>query len=348
MPATHSAASNGSARQADTGESGQWALQVRDLQVGFTVEHGTLAAVNGISFDLANGEALAVVGESGSGKSVLLRALVGLLPARSADIGGTIRLRGDEAFRPARIGFSDVRGNRIAMIFQEPLLALDPVFTVGDQIVETIVRHKRVDRRSAHRQAIRLLEQVGMPLPERRLKAYPHELSGGMRQRAMIAVALSCQPDVLLADEPTTALDVSVQMQIILLLRELQREFGMAVIFVTHDIGVAAQIGSRVAVMYAGKFVELGPVRQVLHSPRHPYTIDLMRSVRRGKPLGAPLETIAGTPPDLTNLPVGCSFAARCRFREERCVASEPPELVEGEHMVRCIHANVGSLVAEA
>lgn len=336
----------GTPAQPTTGESGKWALQIRDLQVGFTIEHATVAVVNGISFDLANGEALAVVGESGSGKSVMLRTLMGLLPARVADIRGTIRL-GNDAFRPARTGFADVRGNRIAMIFQEPLLALDPVFTIGDQIVETVVRHKRIDRRSAYRQAIRLLEQVRMPLPERRLKAYPHELSGGMRQRAMIAVALSCQPDVLLADEPTTALDVSVQMQIILLLRELQREFGMAVIFVTHDIAVAAQIGSRVAVMYAGKFVELGPVREVLRSPRHPYTIDLMRSVLRGKQRGAALETIAGAPPDLTNLPVGCSFAARCRFREERCVASEPPEIVEGVHMVRCIHLNAGSLTVE-
>lgn len=314
------------------------AMQVRDLTVGFSLERGTLAAVNGVSFDLAPGEALAVVGESGSGKSVMLRALMGLLPSRTANIGGRIHLRGDLGFRAASEGFADVRGKRIAMIFQEPLLALDPVFTIGDQLVEAIVRHKRINRRAAGRHAARLLEQVGMPLPERRLKAYPHELSGGLRQRAMIAIALSCGPDILLADEPTTALDVSVQMQIILLLRELQRESGMAVVFVTHDIAVAAQIGTRVAVMYAGKFVELGPVRNVLRTPGHPYTVALMRSVLRGKQRSTPLETIAGAPPDLADLPVGCSFASRCPFAESDCLAAAPQATVDDKHMVRCIH----------
>ena len=346
MPATHSPRSE--IVSDASGGSDASAMQVCDLSVGFGLERGTLAAVNGVSFDLAPGEALAVVGESGSGKSVMLRALMGLLPARTASIGGRIRLRGDVAFRAASEGFADVRGKRIAMIFQEPLLALDPVFTVGDQLIEAIVRHKRIERRAARRHAARLLEQVGIPLPERRLKAYPHELSGGLRQRAMIAIALSCGPDVLLADEPTTALDVSVQMQIILLLRELQRESDMSIVFVTHDIAVAAQIGARIAVMYAGKFVELGPARNVLRTPCHPYTVALMRSVPRGKQRNTPLETIIGAPPDLANLPAGCSFASRCSFAESDCLAAAPPAIVDGEHMFRCIHPVVPTPVRQA
>jgi peptide/nickel transport system ATP-binding protein len=224
------------------------------------------------------------------------------------------------------------------MIFQEPMIALDPVFSIGVQIAETIVRHEGVSYEVARRRSLELLELVQIPSPARRLKSYPHELSGGMRQRAMIALALACRPAVLLADEPTTALDVTVQIQIILLLRQLQQELGMAVIFVTHDVGVAAEVADQIAVMYAGRFVEVGPAEAVIASPAHPYTAGLLTSTVLGSAFGKRLEAIPGMPPDLRALPPGCSFSPRCRFCDERCRSVLPAEFAHAPaHMTRCL-----------
>ena len=238
-------------------------------------------AVNGVSFSLASGEVLGILGESGSGKSVTLRALMRLLPD-NCDIAGHVRLGGEELNGASAARLEQLRGRQIAMIFQEPMTALDPVFTIGAQIAEAIVRHEGLSRRDARRRALELLERVQIPSARRRLDSYPHEMSGGMRQRAMIAVALSCNPKVLLADEPTTALDVTVQIQILLLLRELQRELGMAVVFVTHDVGAAVEISDRLAVMYGGRFVETGDVRQIMRNAAHPYTQGLLAANLHG------------------------------------------------------------------
>jgi peptide/nickel transport system ATP-binding protein len=283
-----------SAAISGTGEVGLPAVQVRDLVVRFTRESSAIRAVNGLSFDLARGEVLTVIGESGSGKSVMLRSLLGMRPA-NAQIAGTIAVDGVDMARLSAEELRRMRGRVISMVFQEPATALDPVFTIGDQIAETIVRHEGVTRAAAWQRAQDLLDRVAIPSARRRLRNYPHEMSGGMRQRAMIALALACRPTVLLADEPTTALDATVQIQILLLLRELQQELGMAVILVTHDMGVAAEISDRVAVMYAGRFVETGSVEQVLLSARHPYTAGLLRSTVQGGMRGMALETIPGS-----------------------------------------------------
>ena len=236
----------------------------------FVTREATVWAVNGVTFAMAPGEVLCIIGESGSGKSVTLRALMRLLPKRRAHLSGSIRVGEHDVRALTERQLTEVRGSTVAMIFQEPMTALDPVYTIGDQIAETVVRHEGCSHRAAMERALILLRLVKIPSPERRLKAYPHELSGGLRQRAMITVALSCRPSLLLADEPTTALDATVQIQVLILLRKLQRELGMGVIFVTHDLGVAAQIADRVAVMYAGRIVELGGVRDVLMHPSHP------------------------------------------------------------------------------
>jgi peptide/nickel transport system ATP-binding protein len=235
------------------------------------------------------------------------------------------------------------------MIFQEPMTALDPVYTIGDQIAETVMRHEGLSRRQAFERALELLQLVKVPSPERRLKAYPHELSGGLRQRAMIAVALSCRPSLLLADEPTTALDATVQIQMLILLRKLQQDFGMGMIFVTHDLGVAAQIADKVAVMYAGRIVEFGGARDILLDPRHPYTIGMLSSTVRGQARGKDIEAIAGAPPDLRHLPPGCSFAPRCKFVGPECVTSVPPLVsAEGGRRVACFKAGHLTLSAAA
>jgi len=235
------------------------------------------------------------------------------------------------------------------MIFQEPMTALDPVFTIGEQIAETIVRHEGVSHRDAWRRALELLEMVQIPSAARRLKSYPHEMSGGMRQRAMIALALSCRPAVLLADEPTTALDVTVQIQIIVLLRQLQQELGMAVVFVTHDVGVAAEVADRIAVMYAGRFVETGPTDAVIRSPSHPYTAGLLASTVLGAAQGQRLEAIPGTPPDMTALPPGCSFAPRCRYADPRCRHDMPAEFaLASDRAVRCLRVAGGEIAVAA
>jgi peptide/nickel transport system ATP-binding protein len=316
-------------------------VEVENLAVKFVTREATVRAVNGVSFAMAPGEVLCIIGESGSGKSVTLRALMRLLPKRWAQLSGSIRV-GDHDIRVlTERQLTEVRGSTVAMIFQEPMTALDPVYTIGDQIAETVVRHEGCSHRAAIERALDLLRLVKIPSPERRLKAYPHELSGGLRQRAMIALALSCRPSLLLADEPTTALDATVQIQVLILLRKLQKELGMGVIFVTHDLGVAAQIADRVAVMYAGRIVELGSVRDVLINPSHPYTMGMLAStIHGGRPREAEIEAIPGSPPDLRRLPPGCSFAPRCRHAEPDCTLSVPmPTGIGPGHISCCFKA---------
>ncbi len=318
-------------------------LHVENLTVTFRRPDGELPAVRDVSFDLQPGEVLTILGESGSGKSVTLRALMGLLPAY-AHIGGDVRLRGAALLAQSRVQQTASR-NALAMVFQEPMASLDPVYSIGAQIIETIIEHENISRGAAKTRALELLDRVRIPSAARRMQNYPHELSGGMRQRAMIALALACSPSVLLADEPTTALDVTVQMQILLLIRQLQAELGMAIVFVTHDMGVAAEISDRVAVMYAGRFVETGTARQVLRTPSHPYTRGLMSSTVHGGQRGRRLDAIPGAPPSLGNLPPGCAFAPRCAFAIERCRRDDPPErMPEPGNMVRCVHESLDEL----
>jgi peptide/nickel transport system ATP-binding protein len=312
-------------------------VDIAGLTVRFTGER-TVNALNGVDIALSAGEVLGLLGESGSGKSVTLKALLRMLPPKRTHIAGTIRVAGQDVLAMSEDALEDYRGGVVSMIFQEPMLALDPVYTIGDQIAETVARHKGVSHADGRRRALEMLEAVRIPSPKRRLDAYPHEMSGGMRQRAMIALALSCGPKVLLADEPTTALDATVQIQILLLLRELQREMGMAVIFVTHDIGVAVEISDRIAVMYAGRIVETGSLHEVVKSPAHPYTRGLLASTIHGARRGARLEAIPGAPPRLDRLPPGCPFAPRCGLAETACTESEiAPVLLTARHNARCI-----------
>ncbi len=314
-------------------------VDVRNLKVRFDGER-TVHAVNGVSLSLGEGEVLGLLGESGSGKSVTLRALMRLLPMKRTRITGTIDVLGRNVLAMNEAELSAFRGRAVSMIFQEPGLALDPVYTIGQQIAESVMRHEGITRSAATKRALEMLDVVRIPSARRRLDAYPHEMSGGMRQRAMIALALACKPSILLADEPTTALDATVQIQILLLLRELQREFGMSVIFVTHDIGVAMEICDRVAVMYAGEIVEQGTLRQVVREAAHPYPRALLSSTVHGARRGARLEAIPGTPPSLDKAPESCAFVPRCRFAERQCTEREPPNIrIDGEHFARCILA---------
>src|SRR5437879_3632438 len=272
-------------------------VEIDHLNIRFTGER-TVHAVNDLSLTLGEGEVLGLLGESGSGKSVTLRALMRLLPRKRTQISGAVNVLGRDVLALDDEELSDFRGQTVSMIFQEPALALDPVYTIGRQIAESVMRHEGKSQTEATARALDTLESVRIPSARRRLDAYPHEMSGGMRQRAMIALALACKPQLLLADEPTTALDATVQIQILLLLRELQRELGMAVIFVTHDVGVAVEVSDRIAVMYAGRIVETGRVAQVIRAPGHPYTRGLLASTVHGAMRGRRLETIAGAPPD--------------------------------------------------
>ncbi|MCV9939009.1 ABC transporter ATP-binding protein [Boseaceae bacterium BT-24-1] len=297
-------------------------------------------AVNGVSLTLEPGKVLGILGESGSGKSVTLKTLLRLLPESRTDIGGTVIVDGRDVLALGPQELADYRGRATSMIFQDPMLALDPVYTIGEQIAEAIVRHEKISRKAAMQRALELLQLVRIPSPERRLKAYPHEMSGGMRQRAMIALALAARPKLLLADEPTTALDATVQIQILLLLRQLQRDLGMGVIFVTHDIGVAVEVSDRLAVMYAGQIVETGTVRELISDPQHPYTRGLLAANLHGAKKGERLEAIPGAPPALNEPPSSCSFAPRCKHAEDRCRTGLPPAIVLGEgRIVRCTRA---------
>jgi peptide/nickel transport system ATP-binding protein len=312
-------------------------VEVEDLTVRFVSRDGDVGIVNGVDFTLDEGAVLCLLGESGSGKTMILRALMRLLPP-AARLGGSVRIGGTDMLSLSPAALSSVRGALVSMIFQEPMTALDPVFTIGQQIAETVSRHDGIGARAARVRARELLDLVQIPSAARRLDAYPHELSGGLRQRAMIALALSCRPKLLLADEPTTALDVTVQIQILLLLRSLQRELGMATIFVTHDLGVACEIADRVAVTYAGRFVETGPIAAVMAHPAHPYTEGLLRSTVQSGRRHERLLPIPGAPPDLADLPPGCSFMPRCLYAEKIC-GMALPELAarESDRSVRCL-----------
>jgi peptide/nickel transport system ATP-binding protein len=316
-------------------------VDVEGLTVDFRSDRKPLRAVCDLGLTLRGGEVLALLGESGSGKTVTLRALTRLLPEKRTTISGRIIIDGTDVLALPRRKLADYRGRTVAMVFQEPGLALDPVYRLGDQIVEVVMRHEGVTRRAARARALDLFRRVRIPAPEQRLDNFPHEMSGGMRQRAMIALALACRPKLLLADEPTTALDATVQIQILLLLRELQREFGLAVIFVTHDIGVAIEIADRIAVMYAGRIVECGDCASVVGAPAHPYTHGLLAArASRALKAGERLAAIPGSPPDLADLPAGCTFAPRCALAEARCAATLPGEVPVGKaHWARCIRA---------
>ncbi|GAA3868790.1 ABC transporter ATP-binding protein [Streptomyces sedi] len=309
-------------------------LTVDDLRVHFSTEDGTVKAVDGLSFEVARGRTLGIVGESGSGKSVATQAILGLHSRETADVSGRITLDGDELTGASERALERLRGNTAAMIFQDPLTALSPYYTVGRQIAEPYRKHRGASRREARERAIEMLGKVGIPHPAQRVDDYPHQFSGGMRQRVMIAMALVCDPDLLIADEPTTALDVTVQAQILDLLMELQQEFGSAIIMITHDLGVIAGVADDVLVMYGGRAVERGTVHEVLAAPRHPYTWGLLTSMPRlTADVDKELVPIAGSPPSLLTPPPGCPFAPRCTFVDEvgdgRC-ATERPALPEG------------------
>jgi peptide/nickel transport system ATP-binding protein len=312
-------------------------LTVRDLNVSFETRDGTVRAVNDVTFSLEAGKVLALLGESGSGKSVTLRAILGLHQGARTRVGGEVLVKGRDVNRLDERAREALRGSVVSLVFQEPMTALDPVYTIGEQISETLTQHRGLDRAAAHRRARELLDLVQVPSPERCLASYPHAISGGMRQRAMIAIALACEPELLLADEPTTALDVTVQAQILWLLRDLQKRLDLAVIFVTHDLGVAAEIADDAAVMYAGRIVEQAPIRELFRRPAHPYTAGLMQAtVRRGQK-GRPLVPIAGAPPNLAALPPGCAFAPRCPRAIAVCATTTPSfHPVAPGHMARC------------
>jgi oligopeptide/dipeptide ABC transporter ATP-binding protein len=317
-------------------------LEVVDLKTYFDTDEGTVKAVDGVSFHIDRGETLGVVGESGSGKSVMSLSVMRLIatpPGRIAS--GQILFNGQDLVKRSERDMRKIRGNEIAMIFQEPMTSLNPVYTVGDQIAEAIVLHQKESPRAAMRKAAEMLDLVGIPEPGKRVKNYPHQMSGGMRQRVMIAMALSCNPKLLIADEPTTALDVTIQAQILDLMRNLQREIGMAILFITHDLGVIAEMADRVVVMYAGRAVEEADVVDIFKNPQMPYTLGLMNSIPRVDKAAEHqerLQAIPGNVPNPLYLPVGCAFHPRCRFVKEECKAAIPElEDAGGGHMVRCI-----------
>lgn len=308
-------------------------VSVRDLTVEF-VGNRRAHALDKISFDLQPGEVLGLLGESGSGKSVTLRTLLRLHPQRTTRISGSMEVDGADVLALQGRELEAYRGGTVSMVFQEPGLAFDPVYPIGQQITEAIRAHEAVDHRAAMQRALQMLERVQIPQARRRYDAYPHELSGGMRQRAMIALALACKPKLLLADEPTTALDATVQIQILLLLRELQKETGMSVIFVTHDIGAAVEVADKIAVMYGGRIVEENSVAGIVHSPRHPYTAGLLASTVSTENRGKPLLAVPGSPPDLSALPPGCSFAPRCSNAQQQCTREQPKVIsLNGERL---------------
>jgi peptide/nickel transport system ATP-binding protein len=316
--------------------AGQALLDVSNLTTEFVTHDGPLRAVNDVSLSVAPGKVLAILGESGSGKSMLLRTILGIQPA-SARTSGEVMMNGLNLLEMDAGERERIRGAWLAMIFQDPMTALDPLFTVEQQIVETIRRHTTLSRPEAGARALELLRMVQIPSPERRLKSYPFELSGGMRQRVVIAIALACNPSLLLADEPTTSLDVTVQARVLTLLRDLQSRFGMGMILVTHDLAVASAIADDIAVMYAGRIVEYGTARDIAGDPHHQYTRGLLAANIRPGQASRP-EAIAGSPPNLAHLPGGCAFAPRCTVAEERCW-DEVPELHlrTGSHMSRCL-----------
>ncbi|KGI66446.1 ABC transporter ATP-binding protein [Mycolicibacterium rufum] len=313
-------------------------LRVEDLRVGFATEDGVVQAVDGVSFSLAAGEILAIVGESGCGKSVTAQTLTGLTQSANSRITGSVTYRGQELVGLDDDGLRGIRGEEIAMVFQDPMSSLNPVYRVGDQIAEMIRAHRRVSKQEALQRAVELLGSVGIPNPQSRVRSYPHEFSGGMRQRVMIAMALALEPAVLIADEPTTALDVTVQAQILRLMADLNAERDLAVVLITHDLGVVAEVADRVVVMYAGQIVEDGSLDDIFYTPQHPYTWGLLGSLARlDRPRSERLDQIPGQPPSLLDPPSGCRFAPRCAFEFDRC--GQPPDLAPTEsagHLDRC------------
>jgi len=317
-------------------------LSLRHLVTAFETDEGYVRAVDDVSFDVMPGRTLGIVGESGCGKSVTSLSIMRLLPSPPGIIeGGQAMFEGRDLFQLGESEMRSLRGNEISMIFQEPMTSLNPVYTVGWQIVEAIRLHQTLSRRAARARAIELLELVGIPAPAERIDAYPHTLSGGMRQRVMIAMALACEPRVLIADEPTTALDVTIQAQVLDLLRSLQEDLGMSIIFISHDLGLMAEFAHEIAVMYAGKIVEQAETRVLFRTPRHPYTRGLLRSLPSARNRGQRLRTIPGMVPDLSQLPTGCRFQDRCELVSAACRVDEPALQQLGESSVACFHAEV-------
>lgn len=312
-------------------------LEVRNLKTSFFTDAGEVKAVNGISFDLDHGKVLGIVGESGSGKSVTAYSIMQILASTGKIVGGSIKFDGQELVGSGEKVMKTIRGNRISIIFQDPMTSLNPVYTIGHQLTEAITLHTDRNEKEAYERAIEMLRLVNVNDPEKRMKQYPFEFSGGMRQRVMIAMALACEPDILIADEPTTALDVTIQAQILELMGSLQKELGMAIIMITHDLGVVAQMCDEVIVMYAGSICEQGTADEIFYNPRHEYTKGLMRSIPTANTAGTKLKPIAGTPIDLLNMPKGCPFAPRCDAAMKICIKECAPSLdVNENHRATC------------
>ena len=323
-------------------------LEIENLKVIFRGDRGGAThAVDGLDLTIGRGQTLGLVGESGCGKTVTALSVMGLLPKVSAEVSGRIRFDGAELLSLSDREMRNLRGDRLAMIFQEPMTSLNPSYSIGEQIAESLIRHRGLSRGEARARTIELLRLVKIPSPEQRIDDYPHRLSGGMRQRAMIALALACDPELLIADEPTTALDVTIQAQILALMRDLKTSTGIAIILITHDLGVVAEICDHVAVMYAGEIVEYAPVDALFAAPQHPYTIGLLGSIPRLDAKAEELAAIEGMVPNMAELPAGCRFAPRCPFVRERCRQASPPLAVVGpSHRSRCIRAPLEEIVA--
>ena len=323
-------------------------LAIENLKVIFHGDRGSVThAVDGLDLTIRRGETLGLVGESGCGKSVTALSVMGLLPKASAEVSGHIRFDSADLLALPDRAMRDLRGDRLAMIFQEPMTSLNPSLSIGEQIAESLIHHRGLSRSEARARTIELLRLVKIPSPEQRVDDFPHRLSGGMRQRAMIALALACDPELLIADEPTTALDVTIQAQILELMRDLKASTGIAIVLITHDLGVVAEICDHVAVMYAGEIVEYAPADALFATPQHPYTIGLLGSIPRLEAKSESLAAIDGMVPDMAELPAGCRFAPRCPFVRERCTQAAPPlALVGPNHRSRCIRAPLDEIVA--
>ncbi|MDD5014338.1 MAG: ABC transporter ATP-binding protein [Atribacterota bacterium] len=312
-------------------------LEIKDLKTHFFTEEGVVKAVDGVDFEVYQGETLGIVGESGCGKSVTAFSILRLLDYPGKTVGGEVNFKGENLLKTTEDEMRKIRGKEIAMIFQEPMTALNPVFTVGFQVSEALMMHFKMSKEEAKKKSVELLKKVGIPIPEQRVNEYPHQLSGGMRQRAMIAMAMSCDPILLIADEPTTALDVTIQAQILDLMMNLLKEFNGSLIMITHDLGVIAEIADRIAIMYAGKVVEYADKKTIFHNPLHPYTLGLLTSIPRLDMEMKRLNVIPGMVPNPLHFPSGCKFNPRCRFTTDRCKKEEPPLIkIEEGHLVKC------------